>query len=207
MEIIITKFVQMKTSSRTKFLFFSFFLIFTLSIVHAQTKYQSAGSVKLVIYGTSNVHDWNMKSDQGHCSSEFGLTKSGKLNRISYINFTVPAESLKSFNTNMDKNAYKALNTEKYNDISFTGSTIIIKHNGANGYLLSAKGKLTISSVTKDVVITATGNMNADKSISYSGAYKIKMTDYNVEPPAIMMGAVKSDEVVTVKFDLLLRSI
>jgi YceI-like protein len=169
----------MKTSSRIPFVFFSLLLLFTLSIAHAQTRHQSTGSVKLVIYGTSNVHDWDMKSDQGHCSSQFDVTKAGKLNNISNINFTVPAESLKSFNTNMDKNAYKALNTEKYNDISFTGSTIIIKPHGANGYVLSAKGKLTISSVTKEVVITATGNMNEDKSISYSGAYKIKMTDYN----------------------------
>jgi hypothetical protein len=49
--------------------------------------------------------------------------------------------------------------------------------------------------------------MNADKSISYNGAYKIKMTDYNVEPPTIMLGAIKTGEFVTVKFDLLLRSI
>lgn len=205
MEIIITKFVQMKTSSRTPFLFFALFLTFITSITQAQTK-QSTGSVKLVILGTSNVHDWDMKSDQGYCSSQFDVI-AGKLKGISYINFTVPAESLKSFNTNMDKNAYKALNTDKYNNISFTASSIHIKPHGATGYLFSAKGKLTISSVTKDVVITATGNMNADKSISYSGAYKIKMTDYNVEPPAIMMGAVKSDDLVTVKFDLLLRSI
>jgi hypothetical protein len=197
----------MKTSSRTTFLILFLLLTFTLSITHAQTKYESTGSVRLVIYGTSNVHDWDMKSDQGYCSSLFYVTNTGALNRVSYINFTVPAESLKSFNTNMDKNAYKALNTDKYNNIIFSASSIHIKPNGATGYLLTAKGKLTISSVTKDVVITATGNLKTDKSISYTGAFKLKMTDYNVEPPAIMMGAVKSDDLVTVKFDLLLRSI
>lgn len=197
----------MKTSSRTLFLFFALFLMFGLSVAHAQTKYESIGGVKLVILGTSNVHDWDMKSEQGYCSSLFHVTNTGMLNGISYIIFTVPAESLKSFNTNMDKNAYKALNTEKYSNISFTASSIHIRHNGVSGYLLTAKGKLTISSVTKDVVITANGNLKADKSISYTGAFKLKMTDYNVEPPAIMMGAVKSDDLVTVKFDLLLRSI
>ena len=197
----------MKTSSRTTFLILFLLLTFTLSITHAQTKYESTGGVRVVIYGTSNVHDWDMKSDQGYCSSLFYVTNTGVLNRVSYINFTVPAESLKSFNTNMDKNAYKALNTDKYNNISFSASSIHIKPNGATGYLLTAKGKLTISSVTKDVVITATGNLKTDKSISYTGAFKLKMTDYNVEPPAIMMGAVKSDDLVTVKFDLLLRFI
>lgn len=197
----------MKTSSRITHLFLIFPLSLILSIAQAQTKYESIGGVKLVIEGTSNVHDWDMKSDQGHCSSLFYVTSTGKLHGVSNINFTVPAESLKSFNTNMDKNAYKALNTEKYSNINFTASSIHIKPNGVTGYLLTAKGKLTISSVTKNVVVTATGHLKADKSISYTGALKLKMTDYNIEPPGIMQGAVKAGEYVTVKFDLLLRSI
>lgn len=197
----------MKTSSRITHLFLTLLLSFILSIAHAQTKYESIGGVKLVIEGTSNVHDWDMKSDQGYCSSLFYVTSTGKLNGISNISFTVPAESLKSFNTYMDKHAYEALKTDKYNNISFTASSIHIKPNGETGYLLTAKGKLTISGVTKDVAVTATGHLKTDKSISYTGALKLKMTDYNVEPPGIMQGAVKSSEYVTVKFDLLLRSI
>jgi hypothetical protein len=63
----------MKTSSRTLCLSFALFVTFFFSIAHAQTTHQSTGGVKLVILGTSNVHDWDMKSDQGHCSSEFDL--------------------------------------------------------------------------------------------------------------------------------------
>jgi len=196
----------MKTSSGT-LLLFTLLLAFTSSIAHAQTKFQSVGGVKLVIEGTSNIHDWDMKSDKGYCSSLFDITKEGTLNAVSFINFTVPAESLKSEHSGMDKNTYKALNTAKYSNINFTASSVTVKPNGTVGYILTAKGRLTISGVTKDVVLTANGTMNADKSISYNGAYKIKMTDYNVEPPSIMMGAIKTGEFVTVKFDLLLRSI
>jgi polyisoprenoid-binding protein YceI len=81
-----------------------------------------------------------------------------------------------------------------------------VKPAGPN-YFLTAKGRLTISNVTKDVVLTATGVMNADKSITYSGTYQLKMTDYNVDPPSLMMGAIKTGDLVTVKFNLLLRSI
>jgi hypothetical protein len=196
----------MKTSSSGTLFLLTLFFAFT-SISHAQTKYQSVGGVKLVIEGTSNIHDWDMKSDKGYCSSLFDITQAGTLNGVSYINFTVPAESLKSEHSGMDKNTYKALNTAKYSNINFTASSVTVKPNGTVGYILTAKGRLTISGVTKDVVLTANGTMNADRSISYAGSYKIKMTDYNVEPPSIMMGAIKTGEFVTVKFDLLLRSI
>jgi hypothetical protein len=195
----------MKTSSNYLLLILTF--AFISSIAHAQTKYQSVGGVKLVIEGTSNIHDWDMRSDKGYCSILFDITQAGTLNGVSYINFTVPAESLKSEHSGMDKNTYKALHTAQYNNISFTASSVSVKPVGATGYLLTAKGQLSISGVTKDVVLTATGTMNPDKSISYTGTYKLKMTDYNVEPPSLMLGAIKTGETVTVKFDLLLRSI
>jgi hypothetical protein len=197
----------MKTSSGIALFLLTLFVAFTPSVTLAQVKYQSVGGVKLIIEGTSNVHDWNMKSDKGYCSSLFDISTAGTLNGVSYLNFTVPAESLKSEHKGMDKNTYKALNTGKYSNISFTATSVTVKPAGTAGYFLTAHGRLTISGVSKEVVITATGTMNADKSISYTGSYKIKMTDYNVEPPSIMLGAIKTGEFVTVKFDLLLRSI
>ena len=177
------------------------------TMTHAQVKYQSVGGVKLVIEGTSNIHDWDIKSDKGSCSSIFDISKTGSLNGVSYINFTVPAESLKSEHKGMDKNTYKALNTAKYASISFTAASVTVKPAGSTNYFLTARGRLTISNVTKDVVLTATGVMNADKSITYSGAYQLKMTDFNVEPPTAMLGTIKTGNLVTVKFNLLLRSI
>ena len=177
------------------------------TMTSGQIKYQSVGGVNLVIEGTSNIHDWDMKSNKGYCSSIFDITKAGTLNGVTYINFTVPAESLKSEHKAMDKNTYKALNTAKYSSISFTAGSVTVKQNGSNNYALTAKGRLTISNVTKDVVLTANGTMNADKSITYSGSYQLKMTDFNVEPPSVMLGAIKTGDQITVKFNLLLRSI
>lgn len=177
------------------------------TLTQAQVKYQSVGGVKLIIEGTSNIHDWDMKSDKGYCSSIFDISKTGALNGVSYINFTVPAESLKSEHKQMDKNTYKALNTAKYANISFTAASVTVKPSGATNYLLIAKGRLTISNVTKDVVLTALGVMNADKSITYSGSYKLKMTDYNVDPPSAMLGTIKTGDNITVTFNLHLKSI
>jgi polyisoprenoid-binding protein YceI len=175
--------------------------------VNGQTKYQSAGGVKLVIEGTSNIHDWDLKSEKGTCSAVFEVNNAGAPTGLSTLTFTVPAESLKSDHKAMDKNTYKALGTDKYASISFTTGSAVIKPAGGNNYLLTAKGKLTISGVTKDVQLTATGVMNPDKSITYSGAYQLKMTDFNVAPPTAVFGTIKTGNQITVKFDLVLKSI
>lgn len=174
---------------------------------NGQTKYQSNGGVKLTIEGTSNIHDWDMKSSKGSCTAEFLLNASGQLTTLSTLHFTVPAESLKSEHKSMDKNTYKALNTDKYNAISFTAGNAVVQSNGKGGYVLTARGNLTISGVTRVVDLTATGTMNADKTITYTGSYKLKMTDYKVTPPTMMFGAIKTGDAITVKFDLVLQAL
>jgi len=182
------------------------FLLLSAAVT-GQTKYQSTGGVKLVIEGTSNVHDWDMKSEKGTCTAIFEINNAGAPTGLSTLSFTVPAESLKSEHKGMDKNTYKALGTDKYASISFTAGTAAIKPAGDGNYLLTAKGKLTISGVTKDVLLTATGVVNPDKSITYSGAYQLKMTDYNVAPPKAVFGTIKTGDKITVKFNLVLKSI
>ncbi len=173
----------------------------------AQVKYQSNGGVKLTVEGTSNIHDWDMKSEKGFCSAEFVFTPTGHLAGVSTLSFTVPAESLKSDSKGLDKNAYKALKTGSYGTISFSTNNAVIKPNGSGGFTLTTKGKLTVSGVTRDVDLVVNGVLNNDKSITYSGIYKLKMTDYKVDPPSIMFGAIKTGDAVTVKFDLTLRQL
>ncbi|MHA4808057.1 YceI family protein [Flavitalea flava] len=174
--------------------------------VTGQTTYQSAGGVKLVIEGTSNIHDWEMVSDKGICSAVFEVNNSGIPTGISALNFSVPAESLKSEHKAMDKNTYKALGTDKYASISFVAPSASIKAGDGSVYELVAKGKLTISGVTKEVILTAAGIMNPDKSITYSGSYQLKMTDFKVKPPTIMLGSIKTGNTITVKYNLVLKS-
>jgi polyisoprenoid-binding protein YceI len=174
---------------------------------NGQTKYQSNGGVKLTIEGTSNIHDWDMKSNKGACTAEFKFNSTGQLTGLTTLHFSVPAESLKSEHKSMDKNTYKALNTDKYNAISFTASNAVAQPNGKGGYVLTARGNLTISGVTRVVDLTATGTMNPDKTITYTGSYKLKMTDYKVTPPTMMFGAIKTGDAITVKFDLVLQAL
>jgi len=179
-------------------------LLFSANVA-AQSKHKSTGAVNIVIEGTSNIHDWDIKSDKGTCTSVFDVNNVGSLKSISALSFSVPAKSLKSKHSGMDKNTYKALNTASYSSIDFTAASVDIKPSGNVGYILTTKGKLTIAGTSREVSLLANGTVNPDKSITYSGTYHLKMTEYKVAPPTAMLGTIKTGDDVVVKFNMVLK--
>lgn len=172
---------------------------------NAQVKYQNGGAAKVAIDGTSNIHDWTMNSSVATCTGTFTVGTNNALTAVTGLGFAINVESLKSEHKAMDKNTYKAMNTDKYPTITFTAATATVKPAGGANYTVTAHGKLTISGTTKDVDITATCTVNADKSITCSGSYKLNMTQYNVEPPSIMFGMIKVGDPITVRFNFVMK--
>jgi polyisoprenoid-binding protein YceI len=72
--------------------------------------------------------------------------------------------------------------------------------------VISAKGKLTIAGVSKDVWLAGVTTVNpADMSVQTVGSLKIKMSEYNVEAPSFMFGAMKTGDEVSVQFNVTLK--
>lgn len=163
-------------------------------------KYRSQ-ALNIVISGTSTLHDWDMKSSKGTTDVNFDIT-GDKLTGISGLTFSMPAESLKSEHTMMDKNAYKALKTDDHKNITFVQTSATVSPIDANTYQLKLMGKLTIAGTTKVTDLVATAKYNAaDKSFTVSGTKKFKMSEYGVKPPTVMMGTIKTGDPLTVTFN------
>ncbi|MFT4153347.1 YceI family protein [Parafilimonas sp.] len=179
------------------------FLLFPL-IVSAQEKF-TAQSVNISITGTSTLHDWEEKSSQGQCTASIAV-KDNKID-IAALRFSTPAKGLKSEHTLMDKNTYKALNADKYPAISFVLSSATAVSSGSNTYQLKATGSLTLAGTTKQTDINATLVYNpASKSFTCKGSKTIKMSEYGVTPPTVMMGTIKTGDQVTITYELIIRS-
>ena len=167
----------------------------------AQVKYYAKDDLQIIVSGTSTMHNWDMKTSKGESNATVTLNSSGQLTGLTALNFTVPAETLKSEHNGMDKNAYKALKTSEHTTISYMLSSATVEPNGA----IKCQGKLSIAGTTLDAGLTATGQVNADKSISVKGSKKISMKEFNMIPPSFMLGTVKTGNDVTVQFNLTLR--
>ena len=93
--------------------------------VTAQTNYRT-NVVDIKLNGTSNLHDWQMKAVSGTSAASFVVTN-GKVTSLSKLDFSLPVKSLKSGKSGMDKNTYKALNSDANPNISFvlTSGTVV----------------------------------------------------------------------------------
>jgi len=176
-------------------------LMFTLG-TFSQVKYSSKNGLNLVVSGTSTLHNWDMKSSQGSFDATVTFNTAGAVTGISGLSFTTPAIALKSEKDAMDKNAYKALKTDKNPNISFTAATATVITANATDFTVKAVGKLNIAGAPVDAEIVATGKINADKSISIAGSKVISMKEFGMTPPCFMMGTIKTGNEVTLKFDL-----
>ncbi len=155
--------------------------------------------------GTSTLHDWEMDALSTTGEAKFML-KSGSddLVSIKSLSFSLHVKDLKSDSEGLNKNAYKALKSDKYKNIHYQLTSSIISSQN-DGYLIKSNGKLTIAGITKDIEMLAYCEINDDGSITFIGSHKLNMTDYNVEPPSFMFGAMKTGDAITLNFKVVYK--
>lgn len=174
------------------------FVSFTSFVVAQETKLNTTES-KLTVFGTSNVHDWDVKAEKMSGVAVFE-TEGETLKSIKSLSFTVVAESLKSGKGGMDKNTYKALKTDKHKNIKFVLTNVSKITANANGtYTVAAQGNLSLSGVTKKISQNFTIKSSGSK-FTISGKHTIDMTVFGIEPPKALMGTIKTGKEVTVDF-------
>jgi len=179
-------------------LFFFAVLIATFSLNAQETKVILPES-KLIVLGTSNVHDWTIEAKEMKGNLNFNL-ESGVLKTINTLNFSVEVEQLKSGKKGMDENTFKALKSKAHKTIDFSFSKVSkMTPTTNNTYNVEVQGDLTIAGVTKKVNLPITIVLVGKKAI-LSGKYNIDMTTYGVEPPKALMGTIKTGKDVTVDF-------
>ena len=164
--------------------------------LNAQTKHNLKSGYNIEIRGTSTLHDWEMKSDNSR-GYVIGKVENSTLSDVSEINIVVVAESLKSGKSGMDKNAYDAIKTNDYKEITF-----ISKNVNVSGTKVTATGDLFIAGTKKNTTVDAICEVQPNGDIKCMGSKKIKLTEYNVDPPTAMFGSIKTGDDLEIVFDV-----
>ena len=118
----------------------------TMSLqVNAQRNYTIARST-FEVAGTSNIHDWSMKSSEGNGIANLTVIDS-KLVDINNLTITLLAESLKSTKTSMDDVAYETLDTKTYKNIKY----VLKSATKVNETTWNLTGTFTVAGTSKEL--------------------------------------------------------
>lgn len=153
------------------------------------------------IDGTSNLHDWKEKVMlvKGEAEVKWYKDKSFDLNTLT---IRMHVRSIKSDKGSvMDNNTYKALKADDNPEIIFTllkPVTSIVSVSQQK--TVSVKGSLLIAGVKKPIEMQVKVFMKEQNKLTFEGSYKLKMTDYNVDPPGAFFGTLKTGNEIELKF-------
>ncbi|WP_320034224.1 YceI family protein [Halarcobacter sp.] len=141
------------------------------------------GSIK--IDGTSTLHDWEMVSQTLDTVFEDDGSK------ITKLNVAVKIDTLKSGDEGLDEKAYETLKIDRENYIRFELNEVDFEAGLIKGVfkVLDKEQKAEL----KPEILT----LNQVK-----GSFKVKMTDFGLEIPSVMFGAITAGDEVTVSYDI-----
>lgn len=161
-------------------------------------------SGKIWIEGTSNVHGWTCEVKQFSGSVTADLND-GALTGLQATTVTVPKAQLDCDNGQMNRRMMRALNADANPQISFqlTGAQVGQPNN--NAFLMQANGRLTLNGTTRNVRFQANGQVLDNGRYQLTGSVPVKMSDFGIDPPTAMLGAMRTGDDVTVHFDVTLR--
>lgn len=179
-------------------------LIIALNITVLTTNAQAQGHYKVLagsqikVDGTSNLHDWSMVAG----TFTVDATIADDVKDVNSLSFTLPVKNLKSKEKLMDTRAYKSLKAEQHDKITFklTSATVVPQQK-----IIKSVGSLTIAGTTREVPVQVNYVENADGSITLTGSKKFKMSEFKIDPPSFMMGALKVGDEITVNLNLKLK--
>jgi len=177
--------------------------------LHAQSvRLAVSPESKLWIEGGSNLHDWSCKASSIEAAIEvdesFVKTTTVGSTSLKRVQVKVPVRNLKCGNGKMDNNLYKALKADDAPEISYILATFdVVPGAEKDSFTVKAVGALTVAGTEKTVNMDVTAARLPDGGVRAEGALALLMTDFGVKPPTALLGTLRTDNKITVKFSLL----
>ena len=163
---------------------------------------------RLWINGTSTVRSFecaatSFETDIQSAPGSVAALASGE-KVVTAVKVTVPAAMLDCKNGTMNEHMLKALKAKTSPDIVFSLASYDLARE-ADALRITLTGQLTLGGVEKPVTIVTTAKEEGEGALRVTGTHEVRMKEFGLKPPTLMLGTMKVDEKVKVSFDLLLK--
>ena len=124
---------------------------------------------------------------------------------VSTIEVTVPAEKLDCRNGTMNEHMRKALKAKEFPTVVFRATSYDLART-SESVGVTLNGSLTLGGVEQPITVKAQAKAGADGTLIVSGTREVRMTEFGLKPPTLMLGTMKVDEKITVGFEVVLKN-
>ena len=165
---------------------------------------------RLWVEGSSTVRGFECKAGKLDAAVEaatpeaVGVVLSGSKG-IRSVAVTVPAGKLDCGNGTMNGHMYKAIKADAHPNIVFSLAAYELAKAG-EGVTVKLTGKLSLGGVEKPITLTAKATQGPGGTLQVTGTHELRMTEFGLKPPTLMMGTMKVDETVKIGFELFLKA-
>ncbi len=177
-----------------------------------QYKYIISSESKLWFEGTSTLHGYKCvaKEITGSFIMKEMISDStpiGFSNAAIAGIVQIPVLSIDSGKGKMDKKMRKLLKADDYPEIIFELTNLEVTASPETGKAqvqLRTMGNVKVAGVEKTIVLEVIGNLEPNGTIRFAGSKKLLMTDFNIKPPTMFFGRLKTGNEITVYFEIAL---
>jgi hypothetical protein len=169
---------------------------------------------ELWLEGTSTMHDYECRTSklemkllkdaaQADPKDVAALDAWLRAGGLKGLDLLVPVGTMVSGKDGLDKNMYKTMRTKEFPNIRFLMSNAQFGTARGDTLPVTASGTLTITGQQRPV--TVQGHIvRAETGVWLEGTHPMKMSDFGIKPPKMMMGTIKVHDPIVVRYRLLL---
>ncbi len=168
---------------------------------------------KLSLNGTTNVNKFACACGQKFKPQTFYATASANRSNISFSHTTLhlATTSLDCGNRLMNRDMYETLRAEAYPNISIELKKVVFPpgvtiDDCSEWVELDAETVITIAGTAQKVPLKVKARSLSAGRFQFRSAHGLKMTDFGIQPPTAMMGAVKVRDEIQIHFDLIVEA-
>lgn len=160
---------------------------------------------EMTVYGSSNVRDWTMDVLEINGQVSVQPAADNGLPTIERVLVEVPVDSMLSERGSQNEKAHKALNKNRQPVIYFRSESITVSPGPeADAFEATAEGELILAGERRTVTLQAEGTRTENGAFRLQGEHELLMTDFGIDPPTALLGALRVTDEIRVAFDVTL---
>lgn len=164
----------------------------------------SVTSATLSISGTSTMHPYTVSTRALKVSAAIASAADAQAllqpGALQGFELQIPVNTFTSEKDGLTKQMFKAMKADKHPTITFRLNDYTVEP-AADGMTVKPTGTLTVAGVERPIDMVLEVKVQAGM-LQVRGTRDLLMTEFGIKPPTMFMGMLKTDDKVTIKFEV-----